>query len=158
MLLIICTKFDHLPCIFSKMVGFEPPTNSTKKKKNILLDCFWELFPGFQPIIPFDDCRWTAFLKLLRGHLGVPRSPSVFRDREGNNFLHRWGSLISRLFQVGGNSNIFAKFSPPKNWGRFTIWLIFFKWVGSTTNQVCWELEFKSGCGCFLFLEFFVLL
>ncbi len=25
----------------------------------------------------------------------------------------------------------------PENWGRFPFWLIFFKWVGSTTNEFC---------------------
>ena len=37
-------------------------------------------------------------------------------------------------------SNIF--YVHPENWGRFPIWLIFFRWVGSTTNQKtidrCW--------------------
>ena len=34
---------------------------------------------------------------------------------------------------VGGNSNMF--YFHPENWGRFPFWRIFFRWVGSTTNQ-----------------------
>ena len=39
----------------------------------------------------------------------------------------------------GGNSTIFGIFTPPKNWG-FMIqfdYMIFFKWIGSTTNSTC---------------------
>ena len=67
-------------------------------------------------------------------------------------------SLRWSYVSIGGNHDVFAKvvhqkakakrcgedilgggfkhflFSPPI-WGRFPIWLIFFKWVGSTTNQ-----------------------
>ena len=49
--------------------------------------------------------------------------------------------LQERIPKLGQNSSgwwfqIFFIFTPI--WGRFPFWLIFFKWVGSTTNQSCY--------------------
>ena len=49
-------------------------------------------------------------------------------------FFHRG---LYYILQGGGNSNIFCFFTS-KNWGRWTHfdYVIFFRWVGSTTNQL----------------------
>ena len=50
---------------------------------------------------------------------------------------HRMKVLVYMVYTYlgGGNSTIFCHFHP-ENWGRFPIWLIFFRWV-ETTNQIC---------------------
>ncbi len=40
---------------------------------------------------------------------------------------------------------IFFMFTP--TWGRFPIWLIFFRWVGSTTNQIPSNMSIANTCG-----------
>ena len=51
------------------------------------------------------------------------------------NFPVCFFPVLSQQQLGGGNSNIF--YFHPENWGRFPILttVIFFKWVGSTTNQ-----------------------
>ena len=61
------------------------------------------------------------------------------------------------LMTGGGNSNI--SYFHPENWGRFPFWLIFLKWVGSTTTwfsswcqagghrygDLMWRYEYSCG-------------
>ena len=45
----------------------------------------------------------------------------------------RCAGLLYHKQLVGGNSKMFYFFNP--TWGNDPIWLIFFRWVGSTTNH-----------------------
>ena len=65
----------------------------------------------------------------------VPVNPPKKGCQMGSRYIHTWMSLEGNKNNPklgGGTSNLF--YFHPEPWGDDPIWLLFFKWVGSTTN------------------------
>ena len=97
----------------------------------------WKIFQLKQQFrLTQSPCGVGAFS--TRFAWNVPRL--FWRNSEApRNFLRCGQSkareAMKKKLVLGGGFKYFFMFIPI--WGRFPFWLIFFRWVGSTTNQCC---------------------
>ena len=91
----------------------------------------------------FQNLDWKNFSKEIHS-ISIPNfehesfflpeldPPKCFSKRMAVNSFW-WESYFDNKKNLGGGFKYFFIFRPI--WGRFPFWLIFFRWVGSTTNQ-----------------------
>ena len=76
-------------------------------------------------------------LKMIKGQWNTPQKINIEPENDGfQKEPSLWGMVIPSLGNpsLGGGFK-YVLFSPLLIWERFPIWLVFFRWVGSTTNQ-----------------------
>ena len=112
-------------------------TNQTRFNKNLWFCVTWthEELPGCFPRLATVPDLPIMWLKSM----GIQRPLTCFEDMDRGVIIIY--SCIN-IYIPGWWFQIFFIFTPI--WGRFPIWLIFFKWVGSTTNQICVFIVLKE--------------
>ena len=112
--------------------------------------CFFEVFCWVIWTCPFRKLRWTlnmmAWNCLFLVHVSSKGRMGMSIPTKGHLLFLRTGHAMMRGWQCimisGWWFQIFFIFTPI--WGRFPIWRIFFRWVGSTTNQLCYDKQGRN--------------